>query len=264
LDPANVKTGENRDLSDYEIASRLSYFLWSSKPDSELYALAAQGELHKPEVLQKQAQRMLQDWRAHAFVENFGGQWLQIRNIWDVNIDPDTFPGWKEDLKGLMKEETERFFEAIMKENRPVTDLIDADFTFLNEELAHYYGIEGVKGKEFQRVTLPKDSPRGGVLTQGSVLVSSKFSGLRPHRLRRMSLRSRSRKRSARPPPCASAWSSIGAALNVPAAMPRWTPSALPSKTSTPPARGATRMENSPSMPPASSPMAPPFRARAN
>ncbi|MEP6670464.1 MAG: DUF1592 domain-containing protein [Chthoniobacter sp.] len=173
LDPASAKPGDTRDLTDYEIASRLSYFLWSSMPDAELFALAAKGELRKPEVLEKQVTRMLHDWRARALVDNFGDQWLQIRNIWDVAIDPDTFPKWKDELKGAMKEETERFFEAIIKEDRPVTDLIDADFTFLNEDLARYYGIEGVKGKEFQRVTLPKDSPRGGVLTQGSVLVST-------------------------------------------------------------------------------------------
>jgi hypothetical protein len=173
LDPAAVKAGDTRDLTDYEIASRLSYFLWSSKPDSELFALAAKGELRKPEVLQKQVERMLHDWRARALVDNFGDQWLQIRNIWEVGIDPETFPKWKDNLKGMMKEETERFFEAIIKEDRPVTDLIDADFTFLNEELAAYYGIPGVKGKEFRKVTLPKDSPRGGVLTQGSVLVST-------------------------------------------------------------------------------------------
>ncbi len=173
LDPANAKPNENRDLTDYEIASRLSYFLWSSKPDHELFDLAAKGELHKPETIEKQIHRMLHDWRAWALVSNFGDQWLQIRNIWDVGIDPDTFPKWNDELKGMMKEETERFFEAIIKEDRPVTDLVDADFTYLNEELARYYGIAGVTGKEFRRVTLPKDSPRGGVLTQGSVLVST-------------------------------------------------------------------------------------------
>ncbi|MEI9894835.1 MAG: DUF1592 domain-containing protein [Chthoniobacter sp.] len=162
LDPSNGKPGDTRDLTDYEIASRLSYFLWSSKPDSELFSLAAKGELHKPEVLEKQVTRMLHDWRARSLVDNFGDQWLQIRNIWEVGIDPATFPKWKDELKGAMKEETERFFEAIIKEDRPVTDLIDADFTFLNEDLARYYGIEGVSGKEFRRVTLPKDSPRGG------------------------------------------------------------------------------------------------------
>jgi hypothetical protein len=116
---------------------------------------------------------MMQDWRSTAFVRNFAGQWLQIRNIWEASIDPDTFPKWDDALKGAMKEETELFFQAIMKEDRPVTDLLDADFTFLNEKLARYYGIDGVKGDKFQRVTLPKDSPRGGVLTQGSVLLST-------------------------------------------------------------------------------------------
>jgi hypothetical protein len=173
LDPASAKPGVVRDLGDYEIASRLSYFLWSTKPDAELFALAAKGELRKPDVLEKQIVRMVKDWRIRAFVNNFGGQWLQIRNIWEVDIDRETFPNWKDNLKGLMKEETERFLESVIKEDRPVTDLVDADFTFLNEELARYYGIPGVSGKDFQRVTLPKDSPRGGVITMGSVLVST-------------------------------------------------------------------------------------------
>ena len=173
LDPEAVKPGEIRELTDWEVASRLSYFLWSSMPDGELFALAAKGELRKNGNLEKQVARMVQDWHARAFVNNFAGQWLQIRNIWEVGVDPDTFPKWDDTLKGAMKEETERFFEAIMKENRPVTDLLDADFTFLNEKLARWYGIEGVKGDEFQRVTLPKDSPRGGVLTQGSVLLAT-------------------------------------------------------------------------------------------
>ena len=173
LDPAGAKPNEIRPLNDYEIASRLSYFLWSSKPDAELSALAAKGELRKPEVLTQQVARMSKDWRIRAGVNNFGGQWLQIRNIWEVGVDPDSFPKFKDNLKGMMKEETERFFEAIIREDRPITDLVDADFTFLNEDLARYYGIEGVKGREFQRVTLPKDSPRGGVLTMGSVLLST-------------------------------------------------------------------------------------------
>ncbi len=173
LDPATAKPNESRPLNDYEIASRLSYFLWSSKPDGELSALAAKGELRNPEVLAQQVARMAKDWRIRAFVNNFGGQWLQIRNLWEVDIDDDSFPKWKDHYKGLMKEETERFFEAIIREDRPVTDLIDADFTFLNEELARYYGIEGVKGKDFQRVTLPAGSARGGVLTMGSLLLAT-------------------------------------------------------------------------------------------
>ena len=173
LDPESMKAGQTRELNDYEVASRLSYFLWSSMPDRELFALAAKGELRKDGNLEKQVARMLKDWRAGAFVRNFADQWLQIRNIWEVAIDPEVFPRWDDSLKGAMKEETERFFEALLKEDRPVTDLIDADFTFLNEKLARYYGIEGVKGNEFRRVTLPKDSPRGGVLTQGSVLLAT-------------------------------------------------------------------------------------------
>ena len=173
LDPDAVQPGEIRELTDWEVASRLSYFLWSSMPDGELFALAAKGELRKNGNLEKQIARMVQDWRSRAFVNSFAGQWLQIRNIWEVGVDPDAFPKWDDTLKGAMKEETERFFEAIMKENRPVTDLLDADFTFLNEKLARWYDIDGVQGDEFRRVTLPKDSPRGGVLTQGSVLLAT-------------------------------------------------------------------------------------------
>jgi hypothetical protein len=173
LDPAALEPGSIRDLTDWEVASRLSYFLWSSMPDAELSALAAKGELRKDGNLEKQVRRMIQDPRSRAFVENFGGQWLQTRNLAEFTVDPETFPTWNESLKSAMKEETTRFFEAVMKEDRPVTTLLDADFTFLNEKLARWYGIEGVKGDEFQRVTLAADSPRGGVLTQGSVLIST-------------------------------------------------------------------------------------------
>ena len=173
LDPEAMKPGEVRDLGDYEVASRLSYFLWSSMPDDELFALAQRGELLKNGNLEKQAARMMRDWRVWAFRDQFAGQWLQIRNIYDVAIDPDAFPHWDDSLKVAMEQETRRFFEAVMKEDRPVTDLIDADFTFLNEKLARFYGIDGVSGDEFQRVTLPKDSPRGGVLTQAAVLLAT-------------------------------------------------------------------------------------------
>ena len=173
LDPESMKRGGVRDLSDYEVASRLSYFLWSSMPDEELLGIAERGELRKDSNLEKQAARMIQDWKAQAFVENFAGQWLQIRNMYDVAIDPDVFPRWDDSLKVAMEQETRRFFAAVMKENRPVTELLDGNFTFLNEKLARFYGIDGVKGDEFQRVTLPPGSPRGGVLTQGSVLLAT-------------------------------------------------------------------------------------------
>ena len=168
-----MNPGDVRDLNDYEVASRLSYFLWSSMPDPELLALAENGELRKDGNLEKQVARMIQDWRSSAFVNNFAGQWLQIRNLWEVEIDPGAFPKFDPQLRGAMKEETARFFTAVMKEDRPVTELLDADFTFVNEKLARFYGIDGVKGDEFQRVTLPKDSPRGGVLTQASVLLAT-------------------------------------------------------------------------------------------
>ncbi len=173
LDPETMKPGDVRTLTDYEVASRLSYFLWSSMPDDELLGLAERGELLKNGNVEKQAARMMQDWKVWAFRDFFAGQWLQIHNIYDVAIDPDVFPKWDDSLKTAMEQETRLFFEAVMKENRPVTELIDANFTFLNEKLARFYGIDGVKGDEFRRVTLPPDSPRGGVLTQGSVLLAT-------------------------------------------------------------------------------------------
>ena len=173
LDPQTMQPGGVRELNDYEVASRLSYFLWSSMPDDELFALAGRGELRKDGNIAKQAARMLQDGRSFAFVENFAEQWLQIRNMYEVAIDPAMFPGWDDSLKIAMEEETREFFLAIMRENRPITDLLDADFTFVNEKLARFYGIDGVKGAAFQRVTLPPGSARGGVLTQGSVLLAT-------------------------------------------------------------------------------------------
>jgi len=173
LDPESMKPGDVRNLTDYEVASRLSYFLWSSMPDQELFDLAANGELLQNGNLEKQVARMSKDWKARAFVRNFAGQWLQIRNMYEVDIDQTLFPRWNDSLKPLMEQETERFVEAIMKEDRPITDLIDADFTYLNEKLARFYGIDGVQGDEFRRVALPAGSLRGGVLTQGSVLLAT-------------------------------------------------------------------------------------------
>ena len=173
LDSQDVKPGEVHELNDYQIASRLSYFLWSSMPDDELLALADKGELLKNGNLEKQAQRMMRDWRAREFVNNFADQWLQIRNIWEISPDPQTFPNWNDELKGMMKEEAERFFQAVMTEDRSVLDLLDANFTFLNEKLARFYGIDGVEGNDFRRVELPANSPRGGVLTLGGVLLAT-------------------------------------------------------------------------------------------
>jgi hypothetical protein len=173
LDPPATKPGDVRELNDYEVASRLSYFLWNSMPDEELFTLAAQGALRRDGHLEKQAARLLKDWRARSFFTSFAGQWLQIRNLWEVSLDPGVFKGWDDRLKGAMKEEAELFFQAIALEDRPVTDLLAADFTFVNEKLARHYGLAGVQGETFQRVTLPPGSPRGGVVTLGAVLVST-------------------------------------------------------------------------------------------
>lgn len=159
-----------RELTDYELASRLSYFLWSSMPDEALFQAAARGELRRPEGLETQVRRMLKDAKSQALVQNFGGQWLQIRNLDQVEPDVSIFPGWSAELRDAMRKETELFLRAIMDEDRDLRELVDADFTFVNERLAKHYGIEGVTGPEFQRVNLPAGSGRGGVITMGSVL----------------------------------------------------------------------------------------------
>ena len=159
-----------RELTDWELASRLSYFIWSSMPDDELHRLAKRGELSKPDVMQAQIRRMIADPKSNALIENFAGQWLQIRNLNGVTPDPDSFPAFDDSLRQAMKRETEMFFGALMREDRSVLELIDSDFTFLNERLAKHYGLDGVKGKEFQRVSLAKGSGRGGILTHASIL----------------------------------------------------------------------------------------------
>jgi mono/diheme cytochrome c family protein len=156
-------------VNEYELASRLSYFLWSSMPDDELLTLAQQGELRKNANLEAQVRRMLRDGKSGALVENFAGQWLQLRNLRNMTPDPGQFPTFDESLRSAMLQETEQFFAAIMNEDRSVLEFLDADFTFLNERLAKHYGIAGVKGEQFRRVKL-SGVPRGGVLTQASIL----------------------------------------------------------------------------------------------
>ncbi len=156
-------------ISEFELASRLSYFLWSSMPDEELSSLARAEKLGVGDNLEKQVLRMLSDPKAQALVENFADQWLQIRNMKTVNPDRERFPTFDDDLRGAMIRETEMFFGAIIHEDRSVLDLIDADFTFVNERLAKHYGITGVTGDGFRRIAL-EDGQRGGILTQASVL----------------------------------------------------------------------------------------------
>jgi hypothetical protein len=162
------------EVSPFELASRISYFLWSSMPDEELLALAESGRLRDGTVLGAQVDRMLADPRASAFAANFAGQWLETRNLDVVKPDPDTFKEWSLELRDAMKLETTMFFEHVLRENRPIGDFLNADYTFLNDRLAAHYGIAGVTGPEFRKVTLATDR-RGGVLSQAGVLTVSSY-----------------------------------------------------------------------------------------
>ena len=169
----SAKPGDVRTLNDYEVASRLSYFLWSSMPDQPLADLATRGELLKDGNLEKQTLRMLRDARATTFAHNFAEQWLQLRALDEIDIDRRKFPKFNGDLREAMIDESRQFFSAVLSENRSVFDLIEADFTFANERLAELYGIADVKGDKLRRVALPAGSPRGGVLGQSSVLLAT-------------------------------------------------------------------------------------------
>ena len=164
-----------RILTDHELASRLSYFLWASMPDDELLDLADRGRLRGPAVLEAQVRRMLKDPKAGALVEGFGGQWLQFRALESVAPDRERFPDFENNLRLAMRRETELFFEGLVREDRSLLDLIDGRYTFVNERLARHYGIAGVKGPEFRRVDLT-GTGRGGVLTQASVLTVSSYA----------------------------------------------------------------------------------------
>lgn len=157
------------DLSPYEVASRLSYFLWSSMPDDALLSAAARGKLLDEATLEEQTKRMLADPKAWAFVEAFAGQWLQTRSLENITPDVEAYSTWDEPLRNAMIQETQLFFQAMLGENRPISDFLTADFTFVNERLAKHYGIKDVRGKQFQRVSLA-GTPRAGLLTQASFL----------------------------------------------------------------------------------------------
>ncbi len=161
-------------VTDAELASRLSYFLWSSMPDEQLLDLAEKNRLHEPGILDAQITRMLADPRSAALSENFAGQWLETRNLDSVKPDPKSFPEWDSDLKDAMRTETRMFFDSILHENRPISELLTARYTFLNERLARFYGIDGVKGMDFRRVELAAPE-RGGILGQASVLTVTSY-----------------------------------------------------------------------------------------
>ena len=161
-------------ISDLELASRLSYFLWTSMPDDELLSIAESGKLRQPGVLESQVKRMLADERSSALADNFAGQWLETRNLDSITPDPKKFPEWGPELRDSMKTETRMFFESILRENRPLSEFLDAKYTFLDERLAKHYGIEGVSGGTFRRVELTTDQ-RGGLLSHASILSISSY-----------------------------------------------------------------------------------------
>ncbi|HET9196170.1 MAG TPA: DUF1592 domain-containing protein [Vicinamibacterales bacterium] len=166
-EPASIAAGAAYRISDLELASRLSFFLWSSIPDDELIAVAAKGALKDPATLERQVRRMLSDPRADALVANFAGQWLFLREL--KNARPDA-PGFDANLRASMQRETELLFRTILQEDRSVVEFLDSDFTFVDERLARHYGFDGIRGPRMRRVTIPADSPRRGLLGHGSVL----------------------------------------------------------------------------------------------
>jgi hypothetical protein len=170
------QTGPLVRISDFELASRLAAFLWSSLPDDELLMLAAADELHDPEVLRRQVSRMLADERSRSLVDHFASQWLHLRNLDALTPDLRLFPDYDVNLRDAFRGETQRLFEHVLRSDGSVTALIDSDFTFLNERLARHYGIGGVLGDEFRRVELPADSHRGGLLRHGSILSVTSYA----------------------------------------------------------------------------------------
>ncbi len=168
-DPANIAPGSAYRISDIELASRLSFFLWSNIPDDELLSLAEQGKLKDPAVLDQQARRMLADSRSNTLISNFAGQWLSLRKMRLVSPDLSVFPDFDDNLREAFQKEAELFFESMIREDHSVLELLDADYTFVNERLARHYGIPDVYGSSFRRVTL-QDEARKGLLGKGTIL----------------------------------------------------------------------------------------------
>ena len=175
-DPTGVAPKAVYRISNLELASRLSFFLWSSIPDEELLAAAVRGELHQPTVLQKQVKRMLADGRSKMLVTNFADQWLYLRNLASITPDMRAFPDFDDNLRQAFRKETHLFFESVMREDRSVLDLLRADYSFLNERLAKHYGVPNVYGSRFRKVTLGPETMRGGLLRQGSILTVTSYA----------------------------------------------------------------------------------------
>jgi mono/diheme cytochrome c family protein len=167
---------DSNQLSDIEVASRLSFFLWSSIPDDRLLTLAERGQLTSPPVLEREVRRMLADPRAtEALVDDFAAQWLNLRRIDEVVVDPERYPNYDLSLMQAFRRETELFVGSTIREDRSVVDLLNADYTFVNERLARHYGIPGVYGSRFRRVTLPNHDQRGGLLAEGALLATTSY-----------------------------------------------------------------------------------------
>ncbi|MCI0639696.1 MAG: DUF1592 domain-containing protein [Gemmataceae bacterium] len=187
-DPAGVAAKAVYRVSDHDLASRLSFFLWSSIPDDELLDLAARNELRKPAVFEKQVRRLLADGRARNLATNFAAQWLHLRNLDSITPDLRLFPDFDDNLRKAFRQETELFVESVLREDRSVLDLLKADYTFLNERLAMHYGIPHVYGNRFRRVALTPtplpqgergegaDRERGGLLRHGSILTVTSYA----------------------------------------------------------------------------------------
>jgi mono/diheme cytochrome c family protein len=175
-EPAGAAPGSVRPVGDFELASRLSFFLWSSIPDDELLDAAAAGTLRQPDVLRRQVTRMLADSRSRSLVTNFAAQWLFLRDVETKESDVYLFRDFDEGVRAAFVRETELFLDSILRENRSVLELLTADYTFLNEPLAKHYGIPQITGSHFRRVTLPAGSPRRGLLGQGSILSITSYS----------------------------------------------------------------------------------------
>jgi hypothetical protein len=173
---AAVAEGATFHISDLELASRLSFFLWSSIPDDELLSVAEQKKLSDPLVLDRQVRRMLRDPRSASMVANFAEQWLFVRDIEAKQPDGLLFPDFDESLRDAMHKETTLFVDSVLRDNRSVLDLLTANFTYVNERLAKHYGIPNVQGSYFRRVTFPAGSPRGGLLGQGSILTLTSYA----------------------------------------------------------------------------------------
>jgi hypothetical protein len=175
-EPASAAPGSLYRISDLELASRLSFFLWSTIPDDELLTASEQGKLKEPAALEREVRRMLKDPRAESLVTNFAEQWLFLRDVDSKKPDELLFPDYDQSLKQAFRRETDLFLDSIFRENHSVLDLLTANYTFLNERLAKHYEIPNIRGSDFRRYTFPPDSPRGGLLGQGSILTLTSYA----------------------------------------------------------------------------------------